>query len=329
MDPCRDYAGIPPKSLAKANPITSSGDSNALTPPTNSEGYPTNHIQYSTTLIGGGTMTPTSSYGPTGGQTTGYNVSVVNNYLMDPNHPLVQHQTMGQNLPTAQNQQKLQNKAMTGNQSLAQNHPTIQTYHMPQNQLDMHHPRTVHNSGFVVPTVPRPQGGVRNNAAPVPRLQHQMWANAHSIQATDQAQPTTNSQPKTQAAQPALPANQSPSNDPDVAQVLEWLEEEGDDYGNYIQGFRNVTRYKEAERRIRQELTPDLASDFPADETQQNELAQRLFRAFKVWRLGMSGWTNQAINKVRLQKKFMLELTVWQLLVRYLKPHILLGVNTS
>jgi hypothetical protein len=195
MDPGRDDAETPLNALPNADPITSNGDSKALTTPTSLGGYPTNHFQYSAQVIGGDSVTPTSLYGPAVGQTTGYNVSVVHNYLMDPNHPLAQHQTMGQNLPTAPNQHTLQNQAMTGNQSLAQDHPMVQTCHMAQNQPNMQHPRTAHNFGFVVPTAPKPQEGAHNNAAPMTRLQHQIWANAPSIQATDQVQPSTNSRP--------------------------------------------------------------------------------------------------------------------------------------
>lgn len=132
-----------------------------------------------------------------------------------------------------------------------------------------------------------------------------------------------------QPSQPAQPANRWLSSDDDVKQVAEWLEEKGNDFGDQIQDFQDLARYREAERRTRLVQTPGLTGDFPAGKTQQRELARRLFRAFKVWRDGIPGWTKQAINKVALQKKFVVQLTAWKLLVRYLKSQNPVKVDIS
>jgi acyl transferase domain-containing protein len=150
---------------------------------------------------------------------------------------------------------------------------------------------------------------------------------AHSAQ---QAQPVQPAQPA-QPSQTSQSARQYLSSEEDIEHVREWLEEDGDDFGDHIQGFQNLARYKEAEKRTRQTETAALASDFPEDGAQQNQMARRLYRAFKTWRLGIPGcsFTNQAINKVAKQKKFMLELAAWQLLVRYSKPQNLVKADTN
>lgn len=124
----------------------------------------------------------------------------------------------------------------------------------------------------------------------------------------------------TQAARPAEPAQPVRvwrSNENDIEQVLDWLEERGDNFGDHIRDFGDMLKYKEAEKRTRVKPTLDLARDFPSNPAERKALAERLFKAFKVWKDGVPGWSKQSINRIRLTKKFMLELTAWQLLVSY------------
>jgi hypothetical protein len=125
-----------------------------------------------------------------------------------------------------------------------------------------------------------------------------------------------------QPAQPSQPARQYLSSQADVCDARAWLEEEGDNFENHVQGLQNLARYREAEKRTRQKETPELAEDFPATAGEQNELARRLYDALKRWKPGMPGCTfsAQAVKKVTKQKKFSFELVAWSLLVRSQPP---------
>lgn len=227
-------------------------------------------------------------------------------------------------------------------------HPYVANYRPIQNPFVAQHQRALDDlarrraMGQNYPSAPNQP----NNAAPRRRQRHQMSANSHPARATNEVRPSANFQPmahsaqQAQPVQPAQPAQPSQtsqsarqylSSEEDIEHVREWLEEDGDDFGDHIQGFQNLARYKEAEKRTRQTETAALASDFPEDGAQQNQMARRLYRAFKTWRLGIPGcsFTNQAINKVAKQKKFMLELAAWQLLVRYSKPQNLVKADTN
>lgn len=217
---------------------------------------------------------------------------------------------------------------MIKNGPMVHNQHTVQNYAMPQNQPNVQYHVNVQNFGCALPAAPNQQEAVVNNAAPRTQHQRQTRGIVQQTQATNQIQPPANFQPMAQAAQPAQPANRWLSNAKDVKQVAGWLEEKGDDFGDQIQDFQDLARYREAERRTKLVWTPSLAGDFPASKTQQRPLARRLFRAFKVWREGTRGWTRQAINKVALQNKFIVQLTAWKLLVRYLlKPQSLFKAN--
>lgn len=229
---------------------------------------------------------------------------MVLNHLTDPSQPLAQHHLMDQRVQTQPMHQRVQAQPMAQNCRMAPNYPVA------QDQPSFHYHYSVE---------------APNNTGPRTRYQHQLLANPQTVQATNRTRPFAGDHAMAQFVhttqpvdpmQPAQPVSPQLSTDADVEQVREWLQEQNVPFQGRIRNFQDAAKYREAERRIRQKLTPDLADDYPMDEAEQLELAQRLFNAFMVWSTGRHpGWTPQAINKVKFQANFIVELTAWHLLV--------------
>lgn len=324
MDPGRAGTKTPLKAAHNTIPIASKIDSTGFTAPTGSGGYSTTHVQSTpVTNTGSENLTPNSQYGQAvGRQTGGYNVSMVQNHLMDQNHPPAQHQPTGPNYPMVQSHCIGQNHAMAPSQPVAQNRPMAPNYSVAQKPTNVHYQYTFQ----------APNDNDATLRTRYQQYQRQMLANAQAIQAVNQVRPSAGSQAAAQGVQTAQPTSQMQPAQPvspqqvteaDVEQVREWLEEKETTFQGRFQNFQDAAKYREAERRIRQELTPELAHDYPPGEAEQEELAERLFNAFMFWSTGRHpGWTLQAINKVRLQANVIIELTAWQLLV-YNPPPLL------
>lgn len=312
MDPGPAGPETPSKATFNTMPTTSNWDSAAFATPHGSGRHSTNHSQSSTPVVvnGGEHWTRNSHYGPA---ISGYNVSMVLNHLTDPSQPRapqllmdqrVQPQPMDQRIRTQPMAQRMQTQLM------AQNRPMVPNYPVAQNQPNQHYHYTV---------------DAPNNTAPRTRYQYQVLANGQPFQPTNEVRRPAGAQPMAQAVQtaqptsqmqPAQPASPQQVTDADIEQVREWLEEDETTFQARFRNFQDAAKYREAERRIRQELTPELADDYPTDEAEQVELVRRLFNAFMVWDTDdHPGWTRQAINKVRLQANFIIELTAWHLLV--------------
>lgn len=314
MDSGRAGMKTPSEPTPNTMPIAFNSDPAALTAPTGSGGYSSNHYQFLVNT--GGENWMTNSYGPAVGQTTGYNLS------MDQAYPPAQRQFMGQSPSMVQYQPKPQNHDVARSQHMVQTRSMVPNSPMAQNQPNRHYHYT-----FQVPN----DATLRTRHQ---QYQRQMFANTHSAQTANQVQPSASTQVMAQVtqiaqpassmqpAQPAQPvstqqsADDDMSGDDDADQVREWLEEDDTTFQGRIRSFQDSVRYRQAERRIRQELTPELGNDFPTTGTEQIELVRRLFNAFMVWDTDdHPGWTRQAINKVRLQANFIIELTAWHLLV--------------
>lgn len=301
-----------PKATPTSKRISSNGSSMALAAP-GTGGYSINRQQNSgstgihPTNIIAHNMTPTGQYGPGGHQlqnTPSFHTNAAYN-----TPPFVQNQ------PHA-------------NHNNAQNHPTVPNHHVFQNYP------MVQNVGYLVSTATPPPAGVPNNTAPRTQQQRQMFGNPHSTPVANQvyvnqAFPSARASVMAKQAHPAQPAQPAaPSMDETVALLKNLLEEDEINFEDHIQGFEDLARFAEAEKRVNMVLTPKLARDFPADKAQQMALARGFFdslvyRKIRVERVG----SKIALNRIKSSKLITFKIVAWKLLVYQSQP--LVKVDTS
>lgn len=253
-------------------------------------------------------MTPTGQYGPGGHQLqNSFHTSAAYN-----THPFVQNQPHA-NHHNAQNQPN------------APNHPVFQNYPMVQ------------NVGYLVSTTPTPPAGVPNTTAPRTRHRRQMFGNPHCTPVASQvhaspAFPSAHASVMAKQGHPVQPPRPAqpaaPSMDETVALLKNLLEEDKINFEDHIQGFDDLARFAEAEKRVNMVLTPKLARDFPVDKAQQMALARGFFdslvyRKIRVERVG----SKIALNRIKSSKLITFKIVAWKLLVYQSQP--LVKVDTS
>lgn len=337
-----------------ANSMAPRGSPTAMTDPTRSGGSSTNSVLSSTPSIAGndkimstsqsGPVTVNASYfqnQPTvlyhpqamGQDQRGphHNLAVPNEHAVENGYVIHGEQTVYSQAPVrghhmAENHTAVRHMQGVQRQHMPQNQPIPPNQHMVQNQPNIHQYHA--KAQFFGCSAPSSQTGGSATAPPRTLYGEQPWSQTQTTPSMSRAGPSTSSQPMARAVPPSQSEKGWRPTPEDIVQVQEWLDEGDSKFGHRIQNFRDMLKYKEAERRTRVKPTPGLAKDLPQDKAQQKDLAERLFNAFMIWRADTPGWTKQAINKVCKRNNFIRELTAWLIVVRYRRSRSLANVET-
>lgn len=214
------------------------------------------------------------------------------------------------------------------NQHNAHNHPNrpiFQNYPMVQ------------NVGYLVSTATTPPSGVPNNTVPRSGHQRQMLGNPNSTPVANQvyanqaftsahASVMASQAHPVQPAQPAQPA--APSMDETIALFKGLMEEDTTDFQDHIQGFKDLARFAEAEKRANLVPTPELARDFPADTDRQVDVAHGFFNSLVCWKTQNQPMSSKvAANRIKSKKLIEFKIVAWKLLVD--KSQALVSVDTN
>ncbi|KAG8170320.1 hypothetical protein KVR01_001065 [Diaporthe batatas] len=308
MDQDRFGAEGPPQAALNTSPVKPRGSPTAMPGPTGLEGISTN----STNSAGSDNGVPIRQYG---------SATVNASYIHY--QPTFQHQPQA----LGQDQRVPHDNLAIPNQQTVENHnqPAIHSHFadpytaVPKAPAIQEKPNPESQQLPQAQYVPQNQQIPPNMVQNPPNIQHQNHPNIHHWQYHANVQNfgcPAPAAPTVQAgSQPwAVQLSQFQPTEEDIAKVQGWMDEGGHKFGRRIHNFREMQKYKEAERLRRVKRTPDLAQDLPTTEAQQSELAERLFNAFKAWRADAPGWTKQAVKKIRTQNNFIQELTGWMLL---------------
>ncbi|KAG6361163.1 hypothetical protein INS49_009387 [Diaporthe citri] len=189
------------------------------------------------------------------------------------------------------------------------------------------------NRGSMAFTAPLGPGGyfvnrnnyttIAHNMTPTGQNRHQRHPHSTPIAShvyVNQAIPSAHAsamEKQTQLVQPAQPA--APSMDETIALVKDLLKEDEINFDDHIQGFEDLARFAEAEKRVNLEPTPELARDFPADKAQRVALARGFFdslvyRKMQDQRVG----SKMAFNRIKSRKLITFKIVAWKLLEKTL-----------
>lgn len=296
-----------PEAKLNSKPTSSNGKSMAFTAPIGSGRSYINRIYHTNAP----NMTPTGQYGPGGHQlqnTTSFNTTASAAYNM---HPFVQNQPHQPHV----NQPNSQNRPNVPNTPIFQNYPMVQ------------------NVGYLVSTTP---AETPNNTGPRTGQQRQMSGNPHPIQVAGQVYVNEAVPPahasvmaeQIQLVQSAQPVAPSMDETVELFKNLQVLEDDKFNFEDHIQGFEDLARFSEAEKRVNLKPTPELARDFPADKKGQMDLALGFFNSLVSRKTqNQPIGSKMALNRIKSRELIIFKLVAWKLLV--FKPQALVRFNTS
>lgn len=187
--------------------------------------------------------------------------------------------------------------------------------------------RNIQNVGMPDPTVSNSPAAVANNTAPGIQVQRQMFGDPHSSPAVTQICQCANgstmaqvamAQPvqPTQPVQPAQPVAPQKTMKETIKIYKELMENDEMDIEVPIQNLGDYRMFKEAEKRARLVLTPQLAEDCPETDAEQRVRAGPLIEALMSWRTrDDTGRSKTAINRIKAKKAVTCHIAGWGLLV--------------